>query len=218
MAAVRNMASTDKPFEMQTPDQWKAFSHPLRLRILELLAAEARTNEELAAALGEQSGKLYFHTKKLLDARLIVLDSTRQKGPITEKLYRAVARRFTAPTPVKGGVLPPLERAVAAGLDLYRASWEATGGLLGQSEIGFHLVLPIGPERRADFAARVRALFDDFQAEEPEAPGAEKIALTVLMHSVDKNTDKKETKDADAKGTAVDGTVSADGSGACRAE
>lgn len=203
---------------MQTPEQWKAFSHPLRLRILELLAEEARTNEELAAALGEQSGKLYFHTKKLFDAGLIVLDRTRQKGPITEKLYRAVACRFLAPTPVKGGSTPPLERAIAAGLDLYRASWAITGGLAGQSELGFHLVLPMGPERRADFIARVRALFDDFQAEELNTPGAEVIALTVLMHSVDKKMDKKETKDGNAKGTAIEGTASADGSGARGAE
>ncbi len=180
-------------FEMQTPEQWKAFSHPLRLRILEELASEPRTNEELAAALGEQSGKLYFHTKKLLDAGLIVLDSTRQKGPITEKLYRAVARRFTAPAPVKGGKIPPLEQYLAAGLTLYRSSWAETNGEL--AELGFHLVLPVAPERRAEFAGRVRALFEDFQAAASEAQDAEKVALTVVIHSLDgRNDDAKEKK------------------------
>ena len=120
------MAKQPDLFEMQTPAQWKAFSHPLRLRILEELADQPRTNEELAAALGEQSGKLYFHTKKLLDAGLIVLDSTRQKGPITEKLYKSVARRFTAPAPVKGGSTPPLAPYLVAGLDLYRSVWLET--------------------------------------------------------------------------------------------
>ena len=179
------MADEPEQFEVRTPKQWKAFSHPLRLRILEALTGEPCTNEELAAALGEQSGKLYFHTKKLLDAGLIVLDSTRQKGPITEKLYRAVARRFTAPVPVKGGKAPPLEQYLVAGLDLYRSTWAETSGLDGLAELGFHLVLPVEPERRAEFAGRVRALFEDFKAAGSAAQNAEKIALTVVLHSVD---------------------------------
>ena len=187
------MANQPDTFEMQTPEQWKAFSHPLRLRILEELAREPHTNEELAAALGEQSGKLYFHTKKLLDAGLIVLDSTRQKGPITEKLYRAVARRFTAPTPVKGGKVPPLEQYLVAGLDLYRSAWAETGGLPDQIEGGFHLVLPLEASRRAEFVARVRALFEDFKAAGSAAQDAEKIALTVVIHAVDAHKgDKKD--------------------------
>ncbi len=179
------MANQDEPFEMQTPAQWKAFSHPLRLRILELLADQPRTNEELAAAMGEQSGKLYFHTKKLLDAGLIVLNSTRQKGPITEKLYRAVARRFTAPAPVEGGKTPPFEQCVISGLELYQSTWAQTGGLPGQIEGGFHFVLPLDAKRRAEFVARLHALADDFQEAGSAAPGAQKIALTVLMHAVD---------------------------------
>ncbi len=185
------MANEPEQFVMQTPEQWKAFSHPLRLRILEALAREPRTNEELAAALGEQSGKLYFHTKKLLDAGLIVLDSTRQKGPITEKLYKSVARRFTAPVPVKGGKTPPLEQYLVAGLDLYRSTWAETGGLPDQIEGGFHLVLPLDTKRRAEFVARLHALADDFREAGSAAPDAQKIALTVLMHAVDTRKDGK---------------------------
>jgi len=193
------MADTEQFYEMQTPAQWKAFSHPLRLRILEALAGSALTNEELAAALGEQSGKLYFHTKKLLDARLIVLESTRQKGPITEKLYKAVARQFTLPAPVKGGTQPPLAGLVAMGLDLYRSVWEETGGLPNGGELGFHLVLPLGPEQSQEFALRVRALFEDFKTSGSGAPDAERVALTVLMHTASaggKDTQQKEKNDA----------------------
>ena len=204
------MANEPDTFEMQTPEQWKAFSHPLRLRILEELAGEPRTNEELAAALGELSGKLYFHTKKLLDAGLIVLDSTRQKGPITEKLYRAVARRFTAPTPVKGGKTPPLELYLAAGLDLYRSAWAETSGEL--AELGFHLVLPLEPERRAEFAVRVRALFEDFKAAGSEAQDAQKTALTVVLHTLDRSKeDAKEKKDAPKMDNAGSAGGTADG-------
>jgi len=38
------------------------------------------TNEELAHELGVPSGKLYVHTKKLLDAGLIISAGSRQKG------------------------------------------------------------------------------------------------------------------------------------------
>ena len=180
------MADKEQPYEMKTPEQWKAFSHPLRLRILEKLAREAQTNEELAAALGEQSGKLYFHTKKLLDAGLIVLESTRQKGPITEKLYKAVARQFTLPTPVKGGETPPLEAALLSGLALYRSAWEDTGGLIGHTELGYHLVLPLEPARRREFSARLQALAAEFKNAASNAPSAEPAALTVFLHSFDR--------------------------------
>ncbi len=192
-------------FELQTPAQWKALSHPLRLRVLELLADGARTNEELAAALGEQSGKLYFHTKRLLDAGLIALDHTRQKGPITEKLYRAVARRFAAPTPQKGGEKPPLEDLLTSALELYRGNWQETGGLPGQIEGGFHLVLALTPERQREFAARLTALFEDFRASGSDAPDARPVSLATLMHSFD--TKRRKTDATTEDGGPGDGAA-----------
>src|SRR5579871_3932829 len=81
-------------FFIRTQAHWKAISHPLRLGIVRLLRQKAMTNEELAHALGVASGKLYFHTKQLLDAGLIRFVGTRQKQAITEKLYRATNMRF----------------------------------------------------------------------------------------------------------------------------
>ena len=188
------MENTEQPYEMQTPAQWKAFSHPLRLRILELLAEDAQTNEELATLLGEQSGKLYFHTKKLLDAGLIVLERTRQKGPITEKLYKAIARRFALPTPTKGGKTPPLEATLLSGLALYRSAWEETGGLEGHTELGYHLVLPLEPERRREFTARLQALAAEFRASGSDTSTAEPAALTLFLHSFDRDPKEKENE------------------------
>ena len=195
--------ASDTPdiFELRTPAQWKAFSHPLRLRILERLAEDALTNEEIAAALGEQSGKLYFHTKRLLDAGLIVLDRTRQKGPITEKLYRAAGRRFLAPPPALDGGIPPLEVALASALDLYRSDWQESGGLAGELQMGFHLTLPLDPEARQEFARRVKALFEDFQMRGSSAPDARRVSLGVLIYS------------RDVKGKKTDATPKNDGPG-----
>src|SRR5476651_1264141 len=108
MAKWRNMVMSNIPDEkrLDSMAQAKGLSHPLRVGILRRLIEEAHTNEELADQLGVASGKLYFHTRKLLDLGMIALVGTRQKGPLTEKLYRATARRFTLPAPVKGGEVP----------------------------------------------------------------------------------------------------------------
>ena len=170
-----------------TSAQWKAFAHPLRQAILARLATHGdQTNEELAVALGVASGKLHFHTVRLLDAELITLAATRQKGAITEKLYRATATRFVAPPAQKGGNTPPLRNAVAAGLSLYESSWRESGGLPDALELGFHLVLPQTVEARRRFAARLRALFDEFQTESVADESATPVALTMLLHDVAK--------------------------------
>ncbi len=196
-------------FELRTPAQWKAFSNPIRLRILDTLADGPRTNEEIAAALGEQSGKLYFHTKRLLDAGLIVLDHTRQKGPITEKLYRAAGRRFLAPPPTLGGDSPPLEMVLTSALDLYRSDWQESGGLAGELQMGFHLTLPLDAEACREFARRVKALFEDFQTRGSEAPDARRVSLGVLIHSRDMTEGKRKT-DAAAKNDGPDGGPAGD--------
>lgn len=175
---------TPDEFCLDTPARLKAFSHPTRLAILEQLAASSlQTNEELAAALAIASGKLYFHTKRLLDAGLIEPAGTRQKGPITEKLYRATAARYVLPPLVKGGDAPPLARTIAAALSLYESTWAETGGLPGSLEWGFALVLPHSPERRREFVQRLRAVFDDFR-EGSDDPDAALLALSVLLHDV----------------------------------
>ncbi len=203
------MVSTSDIFELRTPAQWKAFSHPLRLRILERLAGAALTNEELASALGEQSGKLYFHTKRLLDAGLIVPAGTRQKGPITEKLYRAAARRFLAPPPTLDGDAPPLETALASALALYRSDWQESGGLPGELQMGFHMTLPLDLEMRREFARRVKALFDDFQISGSDAPDARRVSLGVLIHS--RGTEERKTDATTEDNGAGDGAAGDDG-------
>lgn len=66
---------------------FEAVSHPLRIKILELLAKRHRSFSELKKALGiESSGKLSFHLKKL--GGLIALDSE-GKYTLTREGYAA---------------------------------------------------------------------------------------------------------------------------------
>jgi DNA-binding transcriptional ArsR family regulator len=175
---------------LSTQAQWKAVSHPLRLAILKTLIEREQTNEELARALRKPSGQLHYHTRTLLDAGLIRQVATRDRGHLTEKLYRAVARSWRAAPPTLGGESPPLLEAIQAGLDLYRASWDEAGDALSP-QMGFHLVLPRSVEKQNELIDKIRALFAEFQT--PTTPdGSEStLALTVLLHS----TPEKDTKD-----------------------
>lgn len=179
------MAHMQEQIELTTTAHWKAVAHPLRVSILGLLTEAAQTNEELARALNVESGKLYFHTRRLLEAGLIEMVETRQKGPITEKLYRAVARAFTTAAPEKGGDAPTFDTMLTAALELYRATWRESGGLADETELAFHLVLPHRPKRRREFVERLRRLCDDFQKEaSPDAPNARPLAISVLLHGI----------------------------------
>jgi DNA-binding transcriptional ArsR family regulator len=89
------------------PRQIKAFTDPLRVRVLVVLAERAATNQQVADALGEPQAKVLYHIRFLLDIGLLKLVDTRIKGGNVEKYYRAVARSFSIqPTPeLRGHVI-----------------------------------------------------------------------------------------------------------------
>jgi DNA-binding transcriptional ArsR family regulator len=76
--------------------QIRALAHPLRLRILGLLAREPRTTKQVADLLGENHTKLYHHVQELERAKVIRLTETRQKRGTVEKYYQATAALFRA--------------------------------------------------------------------------------------------------------------------------
>jgi DNA-binding transcriptional ArsR family regulator len=71
--------------------QVKALSHPLRLRILEVLGAEAHTPKQVAQILGRKPTALYHHVRVLEKAHLVRQTETRRKRGTVEKYYRAAA-------------------------------------------------------------------------------------------------------------------------------
>lgn len=171
-------------FVLDTPEKHKAASHPLRLGILRLLLDEAKTNEELADALGVASGKLYFHTKKLLDVGMITLVGTRQKGSVTEKLYQATARGFTQPP--GDGVNEPKSMAILReGLALYKATFDEMGEeprSISGHWFGYHT-----PENEREFRRMMLALIEEFQERTVphDTPNARPFAITVLLHALE---------------------------------
>jgi DNA-binding transcriptional ArsR family regulator len=84
-------------YKINDLEQIKALSHPLRMRIIETLAAsEPMTTKQVADALGEKPTRLYHHVDKLLQAGLIRLTHTQQNRGTTEKYYEAIAKQFRA--------------------------------------------------------------------------------------------------------------------------
>lgn len=171
-------------FEVTTARHWKALSHPLRLGILSELRVGERTNEELAKALNVESGKLYFHTKHLLSAGMIELAGTRQKGPITEKLYRAVADRFHAPPPSTDGDRPPFLDMMSAALTLYQSSWLEDPEHLKNLHGGYHLAVALPKERVREIVGQIKQIVDTAIAENTENEGAVPLAMTILLHEL----------------------------------
>jgi DNA-binding transcriptional ArsR family regulator len=172
-------------FILDTPERMKAVSHPLRLGILKLLAEGEKTNEELASALGVASGKLYFHTKKLLDVGMIELATTRQKGSVIEKLYRPTFRSFYQP-PGDGVSDPVLLATVVEGVRLYENTWREIGEPLAY---GCNYILYHSEETQKELLQKMLALMDEFQekAIAPTVPGARALSLTTLLHRLTKD-------------------------------
>lgn len=62
------------PFQIVSdPQRLKAFTDPLQIRILHILADPEAANQQLARSLGEPQGKVLHHVRFLLDADLIRL-------------------------------------------------------------------------------------------------------------------------------------------------
>ncbi len=84
-------------------DAAKAVAHPLRARILETLAGEARSPNELAAEFNEPLGNVSYHVVVLRDLGMVELVATAQRRGAVEHFYRARFRVELDVRPLNGG-------------------------------------------------------------------------------------------------------------------
>lgn len=147
------------------------------------------TNEELAAELDVASGKLYFHTKKLLDAGLIEFAGTRRKGPLTEKLYRQAGVGFAVPV-VEDGSAPPLAHYIANAMSLYENTWRERAGVEFM-QLGYHIMRPIPAVKARELFQKIKDLSDEIEAITTDLNDGEShsISYCVLFHEVDRSND-----------------------------
>jgi DNA-binding transcriptional ArsR family regulator len=171
---------------LQTTAQWKALGHPLRASILRLLTERAMTNEQMAEALGVESGKLYFHTKQLLDAEMIEVTETRTRGTIVEKFYRAVALQYVADglPDTTSREVPLFDGLLSDALWLYRKTWQETPGLNRKTHYAFHFTHRLDPGRMQEFVRHMKALVAEFQDARTENPEDLEYSFALLLHAI----------------------------------
>lgn len=83
-------------FKIQSLEQVRLLSDPLKLRLLLAFAEGDKTTKKVAAELGENITKMYRHVDALHDAGLLVVVKEKRKRGTIERTFRAVAERFEA--------------------------------------------------------------------------------------------------------------------------
>jgi DNA-binding transcriptional ArsR family regulator len=158
----------------------KALSDPLRLRILELMtagAAETFTVKRLAADIGVGPTKLYHHVNLLAERGLIRPAGTRLVSGIIETSYRiaqlnlSLDRNLLAPdSPQLHDVLTTVFES--ATYDIERGLRAGTISAEQDADPVHKLTMAKGlarlsPARAAEFQARLRSLFEEFDGGDP---------------------------------------------------
>ncbi len=177
------------PFQIvRDPQQLKAFSDPIRNRVLHLLTDREATNQQLAALLNEPQAKVLYHVRFLLGVELITLVREQIKGGNVEKYYRATAKMYgLRPDPGDlGSISAPIFESVAQELAACENQWP---DLLPNWELR-RLRLP--PERVEEFQQRLLDLIAEYWggpeaqvADDPRSPAMGFAAVTYRYPVVD---------------------------------
>jgi DNA-binding transcriptional ArsR family regulator len=167
------------PFEVRTRAQQRAYFHPVRLRILNFLVHERLTVSLVARRLRVHPANITHHFRILQRAGLIRLAEKRDTGRVVEKYYEAVAQLFDV-RPAEGTVRH-VGREV---LSLLRNDLAGNAERLAADDsdrlVGFLVQARIGTGRYADFARRLAALAQEFDALADD--GGTSYALTLGLY------------------------------------
>lgn len=146
-------------------DQVRALADPLRLRIVEVLAEEARTVMQVARLLRRKPTGLYHHVRVLEAAGLLREERTQQKRGTIERYYRAVhAELRIDPRVFEGG------RATSARRDVATSVLEAAerdlrrGGSTPQPMLALRLALALDATRLGEVESVLQAWADSHRA------------------------------------------------------
>jgi DNA-binding transcriptional ArsR family regulator len=165
-------------YDVTSPDQLKAFTDPLRLRVLEVLKHKAATNQQLAEELGEPPARVLHHVRVLGQLGLIRLVDTQVKGGNVEKYYRSIARGFTLhPSP---NLDPELDLAVTSGyMERLREEVMASGAVWPEHPAAMYMrTIALEESRLSEFTDRLLSLLQEYW----EDPGKEPSESEQQVH------------------------------------
>lgn len=111
-----------KTLKINDLEQVKLLADPLKLKLLQAFAADAKTTKQVAEELGQSITKLYRHVDALHEAGLLEVTEERQKRGTIERTFRATAERFEADRSLFSD--EPSGEAMDAARDLLRAGEE----------------------------------------------------------------------------------------------
>jgi DNA-binding transcriptional ArsR family regulator len=145
--------------EVERPEQLKALGHPLRLKVLQVLADSDKplTNRELAASLSIDPGHLHFHVRMLQRAGLIELIDAAGR----EKPYRPVAKHFVVSQEIRAtGLASDLQaaqlRELRRGFDRF-----ASQGEFGSAQVHAKLDVETVRELLNELVQKLNSLEDE---------------------------------------------------------
>lgn len=150
-------------YNLTDAEQIKAYVHPTRMMLLQLLAKERRTISSIAKELGVHPANITHHFKLLEKNGLICLVEKRDTGKNLEKYYRAIAFNFI--------VKPDAENKIcksALALSVLRDNLSTAVKTVTDSEDRHVLALlgavKLNPEKFEELEKRLSELFDEFKA------------------------------------------------------
>ncbi|WP_413288064.1 helix-turn-helix domain-containing protein [Bdellovibrio sp. HCB337] len=177
-----------KELELLTTDnQRKAFLHPLRSKILGMLAQQPLTITKVAQELKVHPANLTHHFRKLQDAGLIVVHEERDIGKVIERYYVAVARAFEIQQEANGAnakVLSFLKNDLAASIpNIKTDDSEKVLGLIQRARLD--------EDTFNEFAKELQALVKKFAEKSKDEGDTYALNLSLYPHSVDYGPLKK---------------------------
>ena len=78
-------------FVIETPEQLRVVSDPLRIRLLTMLITQEATGKQLGDQLQVSASKVHYHLRELESHGFIEVVRTQEKNGIVQKFYRAAA-------------------------------------------------------------------------------------------------------------------------------
>lgn len=103
-----------KYFVIETPEQMKAVSDPLRIQLIIMLMKDALTGKQIGELLGHSASRIHYHLKELEAHGFVYVDRTEEKNGIIQKFYRASAFDFV----VSDELLPHIEEDTMFGQEI----------------------------------------------------------------------------------------------------
>jgi DNA-binding transcriptional ArsR family regulator len=153
--------------DIDDPRYVKALAHPLRIRILAMLADRSASPVQLSAQLDATLGTVAYHVRTLHSLGLVELVDTRQRRGATEHYYRAREHpRF--PDDAWAGLAPVAKQrmlsAMLQQIGQYVTSSAAAGGFDRSEAHMTRRSMPLDDRAFEELAAATRRWLDEAEA------------------------------------------------------